>query len=285
MKSSDERPSSVDKGFQRPVPTAEPPSPPDPHQPTVIVVDHHYHHHHHHHERPLSWLLLGAVLLVASLFIVAVCKYLYGNEVIQFVFCLAGASLRSPPMSLVVPDLLQQPAFVMPALHGRTSQSQLHSAVVLTSPVLHTLLGARPRPSPVPLPSPQPALDSTRQRADGELSAAAGPFLAWEAAYPKQVSDRLEADPTLLALRSLVPGRLEALCSSVLQPQSSRSWRTSNACKSAWSHWEAWCALFDTNPWRVQLDREFLPIERLRESVLQAGFIPFCHLRQSARPR
>ena len=53
--------------------------------------------------------------------------------------------------------------------------------------------------------------------------------------------------------------------------------------KSAWVHWDAWCRVHNTDPWR--LERFTTDTDHHREAVLQAGFIHFVHLRQSARPR
>ncbi|KAL3917869.1 MAG: hypothetical protein SGPRY_006234, partial [Prymnesium sp.] len=89
-------------------------------------------------------------------------------------------------------------------------------------------------------------------------------------------------DTSAFALR---PGTfsLTSLVREVFDPASAQPSATTKAQASAWKHWEAWCALNRTPPWR--LCRPVSDADFHREAVLQAGFLRFTHVRQSARPR
>ena len=76
---------------------------------------------------------------------------------------------------------------------------------------------------------------------------------------------------------------MEDLCSELMDPTTAQPARTSAGQVSAWKHWKAWCAKNNSDPWR--LHRVVTDTDFHREAVLQAGFLRFCHIRQSARPR
>jgi hypothetical protein len=92
----------------------------------------------------------------------------------------------------------------------------------------------------------------------------------------------LEDDTSRLALRP-TSFTLLSMCEQLYDPSRCTAARTSKGQKSAWIHWSAWCRVHNTEPWR--LERFTSETDHHREAVLQAGFINFVHLRQSARPR
>ena len=96
------------------------------------------------------------------------------------------------------------------------------------------------------------------------------------------VSRMLEEDTSRLALRP-TSFTLLSMCEQLYDPRRCTAARTSKGQKSAWVHWAAWCQVHNTDPWR--LERFVTDTDHHREAVLQAGFINFVHLRQSARPR
>lgn len=96
------------------------------------------------------------------------------------------------------------------------------------------------------------------------------------------VAALLAGDASSLALRP-TSFALHELCRQLYNPSSAQPVRTSKGQNSAWKHWTAWCAVHNTAPWR--LTRHASDTDFHREAVLQAGFIRFCHHRQSATPR
>ena len=96
------------------------------------------------------------------------------------------------------------------------------------------------------------------------------------------VSQLLEEDTSRLALRP-TSFTLLSMCEQLYDPQRCTAPRTSKGQKSAWVHWSAWCRVHNTDPWR--LEHFSTDTDHHREAVLQAGFINFVHLRQSANPR
>jgi hypothetical protein len=97
-----------------------------------------------------------------------------------------------------------------------------------------------------------------------------------------RVSRMLEEDTSRLALRP-TSFTLLSMCEQLYDPRRCTAARTSKGQKSAWVHWAAWCRVHNTDPWR--LERFLTDTDHHREAVLQAGFIHFVHLRQSAHPR
>ena len=97
-----------------------------------------------------------------------------------------------------------------------------------------------------------------------------------------RVSRMLEEDTSRLALRP-TSFTLLSMCEQLYDPRRCTATRTSKGQKSAWIHWAAWCRVHNTDPWR--LERFLTDTDHHREAVLQAGFIHFVHLRQSAHPR
>jgi hypothetical protein len=97
-----------------------------------------------------------------------------------------------------------------------------------------------------------------------------------------RVSRMLEEDTSRLALRP-TSFTLLSMCEQLYDPRRCTAMRTSKGQKSAWVHWAAWCRVHNTDPWR--LERFQTDTDHHREAVLQAGFIHFVHLRQSAHPR
>ena len=76
---------------------------------------------------------------------------------------------------------------------------------------------------------------------------------------------------------------LDDLCDRLYDPSTAQPIRTSKGQKSAWVHWEKWCRRNGTKPWRLlQCTTD---TQHHRESALQAGFLRFTHVRQSAKPR
>ena len=98
----------------------------------------------------------------------------------------------------------------------------------------------------------------------------------------ERVADLLRTDQSRLALRPTSFSLLD-VCRRLYNPTNATNRRTSKGQKSAWKHWTAWCQLHNTEPWR--LERHTTDVDHHRESVLQAGFLRFVHVRQSARPR
>lgn len=96
------------------------------------------------------------------------------------------------------------------------------------------------------------------------------------------VASMLESDVSPLALHPTTFS-LKDLCREVYDPSTAQPARSSKGQQSAWKHWSAWCAINNTPEWR--LTRLATDVEYHREAVLQAGFLRFCHNRQSARPR
>ena len=96
------------------------------------------------------------------------------------------------------------------------------------------------------------------------------------------VAGLLCTDSSPLALRPL-GFSLHDLCARLYDPITAQPASTSKGQASAWKHWTAWCHASGTNPWR--LEPVATATDRHREAVLQAGFLRFCHLRQSARAR
>ena len=97
-----------------------------------------------------------------------------------------------------------------------------------------------------------------------------------------RISRMLEEDTSRLALRP-TSFTLQSMCEHLYDPRRCTAVRTSKGQKSAWVHWAAWCRVHNTDPWR--LERFSTETDHHREAVLQAGFIHFVHLRQSAHPR
>jgi hypothetical protein len=96
------------------------------------------------------------------------------------------------------------------------------------------------------------------------------------------VARLLEEDTSRLALRP-TSFTLLSMCEQLYDPSRCTVARTSKGQKSAWVHWSAWCRVHNTEPWR--LERFVSETDHHREAVLQAGFIHFVHLRQSAHPK
>ena len=121
-----------------------------------------------------------------------------------------------------------------------------------------------------PTPPPTQSLALEGLRPSGDLSIA------------DHVACMLESDTSSLALR---PGAfsLHQLCTELYDPSTAQPASTSAGQDSAWKHWSAWCLRCNTDPWRIT--RHATDVEFHREAVLQAGFLRFCHIRQSAKPR
>ena len=96
------------------------------------------------------------------------------------------------------------------------------------------------------------------------------------------VARLLATDTSRLALRP-TSFTLESLCDRLYDPTEATLPRTGKGQASAWKHWQAWCRLNNTDPWR--LASHVTELDLRRESVLQAGYIQFVHLRQSTKPR
>ena len=94
------------------------------------------------------------------------------------------------------------------------------------------------------------------------------------------VAAALEHDESNFALRPSA-FRLHDLCARLFDPTTAQATSTSSGQRSAWKHWAAWCLKMNTDPWRAA--EAVSQMERNREAVLQAGFLRFCHNRQSAR--
>ena len=97
------------------------------------------------------------------------------------------------------------------------------------------------------------------------------------------IADGLLADRSSLAFRADA-AFIRELCGTIFDPTGAGLARTRlKAGSSDWNHWVAWCERVGTAPWRLDLLPGSGP--PMREQVLQAGFIRFAHIRQSARPR
>ena len=96
------------------------------------------------------------------------------------------------------------------------------------------------------------------------------------------MAEALASDTSALALRPTTFTLLD-LCSELYDPAAATTRSSGKGQVSAWKHWAAWCRVNNTSPWRLQ--RHITETDRTRESVLQAGFLRFTHLRQSVRPR
>ena len=92
----------------------------------------------------------------------------------------------------------------------------------------------------------------------------------------------LESDQSRLALRPTCFSLL-SVCERLYDARDATAPRTSKGQQSAWKHWTAWCQHHNTDPWR--LERHSTDVDHHRESVLQAGFLQFVHLRQSTNPK
>ncbi|MGA1354434.1 MAG: hypothetical protein ACO32I_06640, partial [Candidatus Limnocylindrus sp.] len=112
--------------------------------------------------------------------------------------------------------------------------------------------------------------------------ASRSPGPAADGSAAEAVAEMLEADASALALN---PARVELrdLCRALYDTSTAQPERTSRAQASAWDHWVEWCVHNQTSPWR--LITPVTEAERQREAVLMAGFLRFCHQRQSERPR
>lgn len=97
-----------------------------------------------------------------------------------------------------------------------------------------------------------------------------------------QVFAMLRDDPSPFALRPVGDG-LEKLCECVYDPTDATPDNTRRGQRSAWKHWQAWCDLNNTPAWRLGAYDPMDPVSVAREETLQAGFLPFVHIRQSAR--
>ena len=94
------------------------------------------------------------------------------------------------------------------------------------------------------------------------------------------IADMLMADQSALALRP-TEFALADLCYRLYDSSTAQAASTTAGQRSAWKHWTAWCAKMNTDPWRSE--HGGTPTDQHREAVLQAGFLQFCHNRQSAR--
>ena len=96
------------------------------------------------------------------------------------------------------------------------------------------------------------------------------------------VYDMLAEDTSNYSIKS---GNLWSICEQVFDPSSGVKVRSAKGQRSAWKHWEAWCRQNNTSPWRFGAYNPDSYRDSMREQVLQAGFIRFCHLRQSVHAR
>jgi hypothetical protein len=108
------------------------------------------------------------------------------------------------------------------------------------------------------------------------------PAAAADLTVARSVARMLQCDASSLALRPTTFS-LNDLCDELYDPSTAQPIRTSKGQASAWKHWQAWCAANNTDSWR--LTRYTSDTEWHREAVLQAGFLRFTHVRQSAKPR
>ncbi|KAL3918239.1 MAG: hypothetical protein SGPRY_006093 [Prymnesium sp.] len=160
----------------------------------------------------------------------------------------------------------------LPIDHATSARMPLPSPSLSAPPLPH---------EPTPSPGPSPGLMCQPSHEPPYAPPASG-----SAPPGCHVSDSvlrlLDQDTSAFALR---PGAfsLTSLVHEVFDLASAQLSSTTKAQTSAWKHWEAWCALNRTPPWR--LCRPVSDAEFHREAVLQAGFLRFTHVRQSARPR
>lgn len=76
-----------------------------------------------------------------------------------------------------------------------------------------------------------------------------------------------------------------AYSSTILRRRSRHAHRRAKIPPGSTDAWVAWCAVNNnTTPWRLT-SLATTTTDQHREAVLQAGFVRFCHIRQSARPR
>lgn len=112
-------------------------------------------------------------------------------------------------------------------------------------------------------PVVQPLPASTRRRrtlpeADGTVAA--------------RVTEMLARDNSDVAIRA-DPGATRSLCVELFDTSTAQPDGTNEAQASAWVHWEEWCAVECTPPWRCVTAMS--EAENQREAVLAAGF-PSC---------
>ena len=179
-----------------------------------------------------------------------------------------SAGMMPPPVSFesvgLPPPIVVTPAVMLPLLEpSLLTQPVVYPSVKLESEVWAP--GAAARPS-VAVPKPPP------------------PSVASDLTAAHRVAKLLADDHTEFALRPS-SFTLEELCSELYDPSAAQPVRTSKGQASAWKHWEAWCITNTTEPWRLLTNVAASERDTQREAVLQAGFLRFCHVRQSVRPR
>ena len=198
-----------------------------------------------------------------------------------------GRPIAHPDVAMHFPASYATPAAV-PAATPRTSARA--SATTCSTPLRYSLPEFQPRAVEAPADRKRPSecLLSYPEGYCREAPSVRCPSLSDSTSSPTPpglaglVSRMLEEDTSRLALRP-TSFTLLAMCEQLYDPRRCTATRTSKGQKSAWVHWEAWCRVHNTDPWR--LERFTTDTDHHREAVLQAGFIHFVHLRQSARPR
>jgi hypothetical protein len=197
-----------------------------------------------------------------------------------------GRPLAHPEVTFYFPDSYGTPVAAPPASAPPPAS--------LPPPLCYSLPVFQPPPSMPPTPPvrERPSRDllsypddyrcetpTKRARVLDDPAAACSPA---PHGLAESVALMLEEDTSRLALRP-TSFTLRSMCEQLYDLRGCTVARTSKGQKSAWVHWSAWCLVHNTDPWR--LERFCTETDHHREAVLQAGFIHFVHLRQSARPR
>ncbi|MGA1354324.1 MAG: hypothetical protein ACO32I_06075, partial [Candidatus Limnocylindrus sp.] len=141
---------------------------------------------------------------------------------------------------------------------------------------------AQPQPTPAREHVHSPAKASPLRR-ETEQPAAANTQPLLDTSVPAaHISTLLHADDTTFALRPAAFD-LATMCAELTDPTTAQPVRSSAGQATAWRYWATYCAIHQTPPWRLCMP--VTEAETLREAVLQAGFLNYCHQQQSLRPR
>ena len=193
-----------------------------------------------------------------------------------------SATLTQPSSYLPDPDSPAPLSLAEPpqAFHVTPPRRDAFTPIVFAETRREASLPSAKRARPSPALVQPPGYDALVAEPDLDVAVNATPTSATGLAA--RVASMLEADTSRLALR---PSgfSLFSICERLYDPTDATAPRTSKGQQSAWKHWSEWCRMHNTDPWR--LERHSTDVDHHREAVLQAGFLRFAHLRQSARPR
>lgn len=124
--------------------------------------------------------------------------------------------------------------------------------------------------------------EQTWQSASGGTNKGCKRLPAADRTITTRVIEMLAKDDSELAIRAESSATRE-LCEGLFDTSTAQPDSTNEAQASAWKYWAEWCEKECTPPWRSVAT--WTEVEKQREAVLAAGFLRFCHEKQSRRPR